>query len=766
LEYGSGDSQKIDIDCSSPERGDLEKTEMGSKILLADDSITIQKVVNLTFADEGIEVVSVSNGDLAERRLHEVAPDLVLADIFMPGKNGYELCEAIKQDAQFRDIPVVLLVGAFEPFNESEARRVRADAHLTKPFESRVLVETVKSLIERSPKRKAMPQAEVAQQVAAPEPPPVANARPMAMPDIDLSAMSNPFPPQESVFADRVSASGFGDATPFADSFPNNFDYSQNQPQAAVDFSMDVSPLPAANAQPANPQETDLFSTFEPLPQPPASDNTFQVTEVLAPPQDAGTVTEVFGSPVISNSAAVAPSHNFDVLEPFAGQAEAPALAESPVETQVLESNDSQSGDVVVDFEKLDAIQEPTAQELPSFEVDLMQPSASPVQEAPIPEAPQAAVQETRNMEVQAAQKFKTNDLESPVESAFIPTLRDTEYGSNGNGAGEASQANTDFAFYQSSATQEPSLLSTDEPLGDVFNDFLRPDAEPLPEAAPMEFAEPSVAAQQPQTPEVVAPAVNEAVTEPAYSEPDVFSSFVSGAEVLPVAETASEVAIAEAPVQDFSFVAPVTEPSQPEAPVSSNSFEVVIPPKAEPIQIETTAPADTQFNFYTEPQGEEAPKVAAAEVNHQQVLAEPAASPEAPVQQEKFTASDMWEAEAQFTPVAIESLPVAELPTATAQETADQQAEVVAAPVAPFESSSPNLSAPLEVAPHTDENHLEKTTPKEVEMNKEMMDEIVRQVVAQLSDSVVREIAWEVVPDCVERVVTNLTKQDLVKRL
>jgi hypothetical protein len=269
-----------------------------------------------------------------------------------------------------------------------------------------------------------------------------------------------------------------------------------------------------------------------------------------------------------------------------------------------------------------------------------------------------------------------------------------------------------------------------------------------------------------PQTPEVAASAVNEAVTAPAYSEPDVFSSFVSGAEVLPVAEAAAEVAVAEAPAQDFSFVAPVTEPSQPEAPVSSNSFEVVIPPKAEPIQMETPAPADTHFNFYTEPQAEKAPEAGVPEVVSQPVPAEPAASQEAPVQQEKFTASDMWEAEAQFTPVAIESLPVADLPTTTAQESPAHQAETVAAPVASFESSSPNLSAPVEVAPHTDENHLEKTTPKEVEMNKEMMDEIVRQVVAQLSDSVVREIAWEVVPDCVERVVTNLTKQDLVKRL
>lgn len=123
---------------------------MGSKILLADDSITIQKVVNLTFSDEGIEVVAVSNGDVAARRLEEVNPDLVLADIFMPGKNGYELCESIKQNPKFRNVPVVLLVGAFEPFDQAEARRVRADAHLTKPFESRTLVETVRRLINAS----------------------------------------------------------------------------------------------------------------------------------------------------------------------------------------------------------------------------------------------------------------------------------------------------------------------------------------------------------------------------------------------------------------------------------------------------------------------------------------------------------------------------------------------------------------------------------------------------------------------------------------
>ncbi|HEY6328896.1 MAG TPA: response regulator [Blastocatellia bacterium] len=127
---------------------------MGSKILLADDSITIQKVVNLTFVDEGIEVITVSNGEMAQRRLAEVNPDLVLADIFMPGKNGYELCQFVKDSPQFKDVPVVLLVGAFEPFDQAEARRVKADGHLTKPFESRTLVETVRNLIQVSKARR------------------------------------------------------------------------------------------------------------------------------------------------------------------------------------------------------------------------------------------------------------------------------------------------------------------------------------------------------------------------------------------------------------------------------------------------------------------------------------------------------------------------------------------------------------------------------------------------------------------------------------
>ena len=142
----------------------------GRKLLLADDSITIQKVVELTFSDEGVDVVCVNNGREAIERLEDLQPDIVLADVFMPQVNGYELCEYIKQNEKLKHIPVMLLVGSFEPFNESEARRVGADDTLTKPFQSiRRLLEKVGLLTEEHQSEEMVPTAEFPR-VDQPEP--------------------------------------------------------------------------------------------------------------------------------------------------------------------------------------------------------------------------------------------------------------------------------------------------------------------------------------------------------------------------------------------------------------------------------------------------------------------------------------------------------------------------------------------------------------------------------------------------------------------
>lgn len=105
-----------------------------SRILVADDNSNIQKMVALALKDQGIEVVAVGNGEAAVRKFAEMKPDLVLADIFMPVRNGYEVCEIVKSDPRNAKVPVVLLVGAFDPFDEREAQRVGADGVLKKPF--------------------------------------------------------------------------------------------------------------------------------------------------------------------------------------------------------------------------------------------------------------------------------------------------------------------------------------------------------------------------------------------------------------------------------------------------------------------------------------------------------------------------------------------------------------------------------------------------------------------------------------------------------
>ncbi len=120
---------------------------MPKTLLLADDSITIQKVVGITFANEDFKVTSVDNGEDALARARELKPDIILADVVMPRRNGYELCEAVKGDPALSATPVLLLAGTFEAFDESRARQAHADGHIAKPFDSQSLINKVKELV-------------------------------------------------------------------------------------------------------------------------------------------------------------------------------------------------------------------------------------------------------------------------------------------------------------------------------------------------------------------------------------------------------------------------------------------------------------------------------------------------------------------------------------------------------------------------------------------------------------------------------------------
>jgi len=122
---------------------------MTRTILLADDSVTIQKVVELTFLDEDFRVVSFGNGSDAIGRLAEIRPDVILADVHMPGADGYEVCAAAQRELP--GCPVLLLVGTFEVFDGEQAGASGARGHLKKPFDSQELLRRVKELLEGAP---------------------------------------------------------------------------------------------------------------------------------------------------------------------------------------------------------------------------------------------------------------------------------------------------------------------------------------------------------------------------------------------------------------------------------------------------------------------------------------------------------------------------------------------------------------------------------------------------------------------------------------
>lgn len=148
-----------------------------AKILVADDNSNIQKMVGQVLRDQGIDVVAVGNGEAAVRKISDLRPDLVLADVFMPVRNGYEVCEYVKADTKLAHIPVILLVGAFDPLDEQEAQRVGADGVLKKPF---VPPDPLISMVKSALTRAGVPTVPEPAPVAAGAPPTPAPAHPIS----------------------------------------------------------------------------------------------------------------------------------------------------------------------------------------------------------------------------------------------------------------------------------------------------------------------------------------------------------------------------------------------------------------------------------------------------------------------------------------------------------------------------------------------------------------------------------------------------------
>jgi len=245
-------------------------------LLLADDSVTIQRVIELTFADEDVNVVAVSDGDQAIQSIEAAPPDIVLADIGMPGKNGYEVAQHIRQTPRLAHIPVVLLTGAFEPVDQARAAEAGCDGVLAKPFEPQLVIGRVKELLAKAHGKPeasapapaapapAAPRAEAARGGWPPPPPepPKAAAEPSqaAPPAFDLHDY---FDRLDAAFS--TGASEVQPPAPAPAPAPSNLDWFSAQASSApAGESWEFEAPQEPQATYASPPPAQAFPAFQP----------------------------------------------------------------------------------------------------------------------------------------------------------------------------------------------------------------------------------------------------------------------------------------------------------------------------------------------------------------------------------------------------------------------------------------------------------------------------------------------------------------------
>ncbi len=458
---------------------------MSKKLLLADDSITIQKVIQITFAHEDYALTITDNGDDALAEARQIKPDLVIADVYMPGKNGYELTTAIKQDPDLGQTPVLLLTGSFEPFDEDKARLCQADAWIEKPFESQSLIDKVAELLEAvSPQTEESPAEDLSTDAG----PPVAEEA-----TVDAAAMAEfaESDQAETEFAAPFEAAADQEPAPEqateseSEGLPADQDWSDvaaethlDQPAAAVsppfetseaELSMDEAGLaeaPTAEAEEPGPADQD--AAIEPVPEAleteddqvmPLADEDIVDAEELEPlPQDQtlsswsrdeATAEEIFIEPLEEVSVAGEDTFAADtdefleeqpMTEPQAEGLEAPAIEELTAEEPLDFTDESLPGEEQDVAETQaegfgpPAVEEPAAEEpmdfvaegLPDEEQDVAETQAESLEAAAV-EAP--PTEEPLDFSETADATSLADFDASPVEdmTATVPEFSEAE---------------------------------------------------------------------------------------------------------------------------------------------------------------------------------------------------------------------------------------------------------------------------------------------------------------------------------------------------
>lgn len=620
---------------------------MPKKILLADDSITIQKVVELTFSDGDYEVTAVNNGAKAVQKLAEMRPDIILSDIIMPEKNGYEVCEYVKSHPEFRNIPVVLLTGTFEPFDPDRAEKAGCDAVVTKPFESQSLIHKVEELIA---------QALAGSSSAAPPPAP---AEPPPSPWMDEA------PPRENSTSFTTASGGFP-VVAAPQSFTHDADIFSAPP----------------------PREATTEMPFE-IPATPAFAD---VPSFDAPSFDSGADTpfDDSASPEFAGETRAFPRMTFEEMQRMAG--ETPMPAPEPIAAPEPSPWD----------EPAELAGETRAFEKMSFD-DFQAPPP-----APAPEPSDNATRAFQRVSLEELQRMATADeaaaAPEPVAEAPAASPWDEEPPAFSGETRAIPKLSFDDFQQSSAAPEAPVESSWDQP---AFSSEPEPPAFASDAASPFGSDEaPAFGGETRAFPKLSFEDFQQMSAAPAPDpQPD------------PQAEAPS--AWAEAPAAESPF-----------GDAAASPFS------AEPVSYEEEMPATAIWSTSPEP----APAIDEPQEEPQSMplgLTDQAQAEDMPFAADEAPAED----------------PVWSLEAAAAAEPAEAEAENEEPPAVPV-SMAPE-APPMAIA-----SAASSRAEGSADLTDEQIDRIARRVVELISDQVVRNIAWEVIPDLAEMVVKERIRQ------
>lgn len=355
---------------------------MTGTVLVADDSPTIQKKASGILTGEGLDVVTVSNGVAAIKKMSTVKPQIVLADCSMPGKDGYEVCEYVKSSPELGRVPVLLIVSDLEPYDDERGMRVRADGRITKPFNPEDLISAVSSFLNKAASEAA----------AAAEPPPPPELPPPPTPEFSVGPVLEMDDPSMAARAE-TRVSGVPQDVAFSEPLPEEHTVRAEELHAEEGVPLTETPMEDVASYPP-----ELELTPEPLLEPTQAST------------GAGEVALEAGQEVPS-------IFTYD-LEPPHPTAE-PVLIEEPITAEPVPPQSRPHAERTMSFRSPLHIAEPSLHdELATPEPAIAPPTVEPVVETPEPTLSASTLESYSLDEAAAGHVHFATRMETPVEAA------------------------------------------------------------------------------------------------------------------------------------------------------------------------------------------------------------------------------------------------------------------------------------------------------------------------------------------------------------